>query len=129
LQAGRFILSIPCPTNIQERPLAVQWRRSLNGLLEHFVERFIQGRAYQYHETTLDFAGGTSLQGPVRLVNVALATLAGTVNLAGPHFFINGVVNFIGNYACANAMTIAGAHASFNSTGPVITLPTWHRCN
>jgi hypothetical protein len=77
--------------------------------------------------TTLEFAGGNFGAGAssviagagTLLVDGANATLAGIVNLTGPHYFSNGVANFTGNYTCANNMIIAGGTASFNGTGTV----------
>ena len=77
--------------------------------------------------TTLNFNGGVFAAGPASIIsgagslqfNGGSATLAGTVNVTGPHFFTNGNINLTGNYTCTNAVVIAGAIASFSGTGTV----------
>jgi len=77
--------------------------------------------------TALNFAGGVFGAGPGSVIsgagslqfNGGSATLAGAANVSGPHLFTNGNVNITGNYTCTNALTIAGATASFNGTGTV----------
>jgi hypothetical protein len=98
-----------------------------SGMLSLFAGGTNAGSLSMPAGTTLDFAGGTFVAGAssviagagTLLVNGANATLAGVVNLTGPHYFSNGVANFTGNYTCANNMVIAGATASFNGTGTV----------
>jgi hypothetical protein len=77
---------------------------------------------------TLNFAGGnfnasasSSITGAGQLmVNGAVATLAGLVNLSDTNTFSSGIANLTGNYFCTNnTLLISGGVANFDGTGAV----------
>jgi hypothetical protein len=78
--------------------------------------------------TTLNLGGGTftastgsSITGAGDfVVNGAVATLGGLLNLSGTHTFSGGIADLAGNYICTNnTLIISGGTANFNGTGPV----------
>jgi autotransporter-associated beta strand protein len=64
---------------------------------------------------------GSTITGSGNLVtgSGAEVTLAGLVDIAGPHLFGGGTVNIAGAYNCSDALAISGSTVNFNGTGTI----------
>jgi autotransporter-associated beta strand protein len=67
------------------------------------------------------FTSGSTISGAGNFTTAfgATATLAGQVNITGPHTFNGGNINFAGDYNCFDDLTISGANVSFNGSGTI----------